>query len=455
MTHVIGGQPIAHDLALELSAAALDFPLPPDRRAMLDAHLEQCLSCRRTALAFETDARALARIVSTGVPSARPLLALIDAASVAPRRRSGRTWTVVAAAVLLLAIAAGAALGGALNTVRRPLGLEPLGIVWTRVAGPATLDAVRPGSSVATLGALPLAGAPFAAGGSRSGDAALWITGSDRTWQLVGDPVLGRGRIEAIAASGGRIVAVGASVDPDGLPAGRIWESADGRAWDAIAVPAMRNVAAIAVTPSIAVAAGVPRSFRDAPLWLSIDGGSWEAWDPGTLSRATVTGLTVGGPGFVAVGYDDRGGRAWTSPDGRAWIPVEPSAFERGRLLAVAATPAGLVAVGWTTDAAERTTPTAWTSSDGGTWTRASVDPSVRDGRLAAVAASPFGIVAVGGTAAGSAAWTSEDGRSWQRVDTASTADVQTFAAVGVHDNRVIVAGTGREGPAIWSGQRP
>lgn len=455
MTDRIGGEPIAHDLALELSAAALDFPLPPDRRAMLDAHLDACPGCRRTAVALESDARALARVVSAGAPSARPLLALIDAASVGPSRRTGRAWTVVAAAALLLAMVAGAVLGGALNAIRRPLGLEPLGIVWTRVAGPATLDALHPGSSVATLAALPLPGAPLAVGGSRAGDAALWISGSDRTWQLVDDPDLGRGRVEDVAASGGRIVAVGASVDADGLPAGRIWESADGRAWDVVAVPAMRNVAAVALTPSLAVAAGVPRTMRDAPLWISVDGGPWQPWEPGTMSRATVTGLTVGGPGFVAVGYDDRGGRAWTSPDGRTWIAAEPAAFERGRLLAVAATPAGLVAVGWTTDAAERTTPVAWTSSDGSTWTRIRVDPSVRDGRLAAVAASPYGIVAVGGTTDGSAAWTSDDGRSWRQVDAAPTADVPALAAIGVHDERVIVAGTGRDGPAIWSGQRP
>ncbi|HET7728003.1 MAG TPA: zf-HC2 domain-containing protein [Candidatus Limnocylindrales bacterium] len=455
MTERIGRRPIAHDLALELSAAAMDFPLPPDQRARLDAHLEVCAGCRRTAGALDADARALARVVSTGAPSARPLLALIDAASVRPRRRTGRALTLVAAAVLLLAMVTGAMLGGALNTIRRPFGLEPFGVMWTQMAGPATLDALLPGSSLATVAALPLPGAPLIAGGSRAADAALWMSRDERTWQLVDDPDLGRGRIEAIAASGGRIVAVGASVDPDGLPAGRIWESADGRSWDMVAVPAMRSIAAVAVTPSLVVVAGVPRSFRDAPLWLSIDGGAWQAWDPGTMSRATVTGLAVGGPGFVAVGYDDRGGRAWTSSDGRTWTSAEPAGFERGRLVAVAATPAGLVAVGWTTDDAERTTPTAWISSDGSSWTRTHLDASVRDGRLAAVAPSPYGIVAVGGATDGSAAWVSDDGRTWQRLDTAPASDVPTLAAVGIHGEHVIVAGTGHDGPAIWSGRRP
>lgn len=451
----VGGRPIAHQLALELSAAALDFPLPPDRRAVLDAHLERCERCRRTSLAFEADARAVARVTSAGAPSARPLLALIDAAAVRPRRRTSRSWTAVAAAALLAAIGAGAVLGGALNTIRRPLGLEPLGVVWTRMAGPAALEASLPGSSLATLATLPFAAAPVVAGGSRAGNVALWISRDDRTWQLARDPDLGRGRVEAVAVSGDRIVAVGSSVDPGGLPAGRIWESPDGRAWEVLDVPAMRTVAAVAVTPSLVVAAGVPHSLRDAPLWLSRDGGPWQAWDPGTMSRATLTGLAVGGPGFVAVGYDDRGGRAWTSPDGRSWVAADPEPFERGRLHAVASTPAGLVAVGWTTDAAERTTPTAWISRDGGTWERVWVDTGVRDGRLAAVAATPYGIVAVGGTADGSAAWTSGDGRTWQRLDTLPTSDFPALVTLSVHGERVLVAGTGRDGPAIWSGEQP
>jgi len=455
MTAGTGSWRIAHDVALELSAAALDFPLPADRRAALDAHLEDCVSCRRTAVALAADARALQRLTSVGSPSVRPLMAVIDAASARPRRRMDRAWTIVAAAALLLAIGAGALLGGGLNSIRRPLGLDPLAIVWTRLADPGVLDANLPGSRVSTLLALPLPGSPVLAAGSRGGEAAIWIQRDGRIWERIADRDLGRGRIEAVAAAGGRIVAVGASVGRDGLPAGRIWESTDGWSWDVVELDAMRTVEAVAATPSFVVAAGIPRSSRDAPVWISVGGGDWRPWDPGTLPRSTITGLTVGGPGFVAVGYDDRGGRAWTSPDGRSWTPSLSTTFQRGRLTGVAATPAGLVAVGWTTDASEHTTPTAWVSRDGDGWSRISVDSSARDGRLQAVSAWSDGILAVGGTAEGSAAWGSEDGRTWQRLDSATVSGVPGLVAVGPYGEHVLVAGTGSDGPSIWSGQRP
>ena len=99
----------AHERALELSAAAVDFELSPAETAELEALLAGCPSCAQRAAAMRTDALALSRPL-TLEPSARVDAAI--AAEIAHRTtRSGRLVLVAAAALLALALLGAAAVG--------------------------------------------------------------------------------------------------------------------------------------------------------------------------------------------------------------------------------------------------------------------------------------------------------------------------------------------------------
>ena len=59
---------IDHDHALELAAAALDFPLSDDDRAALQAHLDGCDPCRTTVEGLRVDARRIADLAADDAP---------------------------------------------------------------------------------------------------------------------------------------------------------------------------------------------------------------------------------------------------------------------------------------------------------------------------------------------------------------------------------------------------
>ena len=50
---------MTHDDALELAAAAIDFPLDHDEEMALSAHLAACVACRRRAMALDNDQRTI------------------------------------------------------------------------------------------------------------------------------------------------------------------------------------------------------------------------------------------------------------------------------------------------------------------------------------------------------------------------------------------------------------
>ncbi len=75
---------IDHDRALELAAAALDFPLSDDDREALRLHLDGCAGCRAVDERLRADARAIAGLATQDAPV--DLRARILAATAAPRR---------------------------------------------------------------------------------------------------------------------------------------------------------------------------------------------------------------------------------------------------------------------------------------------------------------------------------------------------------------------------------
>jgi hypothetical protein len=191
----------------------------------------------------------------------------------------------------------------------------------------------------------------------------------------------------------------------------------------------------------------------DGMTWSAVDSQSWRAawsglvigpmpagWDE--LQQPIPTGLVdvASGPaGLVAIGnsYGDDGmvPVVLHSTDGRDWSPVSLPADSTSPLLsAVVPYDGGFVLVG-AVDAGPRidsATPAGWFSSDGLTWSRATVkviQPIFRNGivgigEMGDVTAGSDGLVGWWGRremfAGGprfTAAWTSSDGRTWEPRD--------------------------------------
>ena len=157
-------------------------------------------------------------------------------------------------------------------------------------------------------------------------------------------------RIEAVAAGGPGLVAVGSEYAPDATEGDTVvWTSPDGRNWSRasganpdLGGPGDQQMSAVVAGGPGLVAVGGERvgdqGEGDAAVWTSPDGQDWTLVpDPdsvfGGFSRQDMRSVTLGGPGLVAVGteFTDRGDRAavWTSSDGLAWqrAPADQAAL--------------------------------------------------------------------------------------------------------------------------------
>ena len=174
-----------------------------------------------------------------------------------------------------------------------------------------------------------------------------------------------------------------------------------------------------------------------AAVWTSTDGIVWSRVPHdeavfGGEGDQWMTSVTVGGPGLVAFGMDEgRGSRVavWTSVDGLSWSRVsldETLTAGNGGPGNVIAGGPGLVAVGELPSAA-----VVWTSPDGIAWSRVPHDEAVLGLRLGdgnamtGVTAGGPGFVAVGSDGLNSdnptgraraVVWTSIDGLTWSRL---------------------------------------
>lgn len=103
---------IDHRHALLLAAGAVDFPLDPADRDILEAHLRECAACRAELAAFHHDATRLAALPPIAPPA--------WVRGVIGRAQRPHRFVLLAAAALLLSAAAGTALvvGSALRDAR-------------------------------------------------------------------------------------------------------------------------------------------------------------------------------------------------------------------------------------------------------------------------------------------------------------------------------------------------
>jgi hypothetical protein len=177
--------------------------------------------------------------------------------------------------------------------------------------------------------------------------------------------------------------------------------------------------------------AAAPGDAGDATVWWSDDGVDWtEVALPGGEAAGSAVGVAANGNGIVAIGHTEGGpGHIWFSTDGADWEVVQAPALTRARLAGlgeVDADASGFVIAGTTVGrepargggSNPRPVPfaTAWTSSDGQTWTvrRVSSQPGI--GSLAAVG---LGTTLVAGQTHGDEGrprlWASSDGSErWQ-----------------------------------------
>ena len=180
------------------------------------------------------------------------------------------------------------------------------------------------------------------------------------------------------------------------------------------------------------------RPRMQATAWFSNDGSTWERAPLGDTGASRVNAVAWDGTSWVIVG-EDRGdwdgtleglatasarAAAWTSPDGGTWTRVpDAPALEVGGFIDtledpttggmsdVVAGPGGIVAVGSVCHPRPAgCVPAAWTSPDGTTWQRSIGVPAI-PGVLGTVATSGSGYVAAGP----SLILASPDGRAWVR----------------------------------------
>jgi len=213
-------------------------------------------------------------------------------------------------------------------------------------------------------------------------------------WQLIADfPARSATSVDAILAVGGGFVAIGSVFDDtaacfNDARHGRVWISADGRAW----TPAPDDTFAQAELQLLVEYGGAllvigfvgsadPGSSCNPPAepgfttWRSTDGGAtWQRQGRASgLDGARLTDVAVSELGLVAVGAQAPGeanqAGVWISGDGLAWQPAGSAPTTENRLNAVAARGNRVVAFADCCD-----DPLAWISRDGGrNWFEASV----------------------------------------------------------------------------------
>ena len=248
------------------------------------------------------------------------------------------------------------------------------------------------------------------------------------------------------------------NTDALGLPGASeslLWRSTDGVTWSAVD----------------------SQSWRDAwsGLWIGPMPAGWDE-----LQHPILTGLVdvASGPaGLVAIGNSYGADRmvpvVLHSTDGRDWSAVSlPPGTVSPLLSAVASYDGGFMLVG-AVDSGPRVdsvTPAAWFSSDGVSWSRATVNvdsrlfPSgiVGIGEFGDVTAGSDGLVAWSGvrgmTAGGPrfmARWTSSDGRTWQPRDTNTALPALAHGYVAGDGVRMVALGPAPNtatDPDLWPG---
>jgi hypothetical protein len=122
------------------------------------------------------------------------------------------------------------------------------------------------------------------------------------------------------------------------------------------------------------------RGAYDRPVALVVTSGDGYDWTSvaltGTAAGGDIVDITAWAGGYAAIGRARSGDAAqvWLSQDGEAWEVVGGGAFAGTRPVAILELGDGLLGVGCRVRDGECTGSVAWTSPDGRTWRRATLD---------------------------------------------------------------------------------
>ena len=304
----------------------------------------------------------------------------------------------------------------------------------------------------------------FALLGVDAGSIATWRTSDGQTWvrtTAVAEPEAIKG-MHSIAGIAGGLVAGGSRWADNGSSVGAAWASSDGLTWRLVLTAAAEGSVRVERLGDVALATAGDLSCREGAVFASVDGITWGRSPAPVPVCGSYAAL---GESIVALAPDDASGAmaVWQgrltegsgvppSPSpaspaptaGPSFAPPSASPAAAGLGLAwsrqemgrdasvvydVATWSGGLVAIGAARDSSGRDRAVAWVSTDGRTWTPATVPPNRLPDETWAVAravtAGGPGLVAIGWANVGPdasfrvAVWTSSDGLKWSRVPNA------------------------------------
>ena len=168
-----------------------------------------------------------------------------------------------------------------------------------------------------------------------------------------------------------------------------------------------------------------------AYLWTSGDGAHWtRVADRKAFHGGGMEAVARGDDGYVAAGLANGHAAIWTSSDGSKWsrVPDDPIFHGPKDMWAAEVDVAerdGIIVVTTTFGSQDAARVRAWWSTDGRSWSKASVEHG-RDAAVHSVTATPDGFLAVGWSVgcpgrvdpdpnrSHGAVWASTDGRVWR-----------------------------------------
>ena len=306
-----------------------------------------------------------------------------------------------------------------------------------------------------TVSGVAVAGNEQVAVGSADGYPAVWRRVSDGPWTLVSSLTqvsAGTDLAELSAVTHGPHGWLAVGPGPLVLTSsdGTTWRSSSGITHDLAGVSAVQAASGphgYVITGTVAEPGGA--YSRD--VWWSPDLVTWtkarDVNDTGGSSR--VLAVAAGPAGFVSAGSHDKLPAAWTSSDGRTWtaasIPL-PTGATAGVIQQVAINESHAVALGKQTTA-HGVQPLAERSDDGGkTWQPVPFTAPGPGVSFTALTASGGGFTAAarfgssGGTTA-AAVWTSADGTSWARSSVSGLTDSSSHAITALAASGSAVTG--------------
>ncbi|RMI29069.1 WD40/YVTN/BNR-like repeat-containing protein, partial [Actinomadura harenae] len=277
-----------------------------------------------------------------------------------------------------------------------------------------------------------------------------------------------------VAGSGHGWVAIGSR--PGG---GTVWTSSDGREWRRQAEPAgsqfgpKSHVKRLIATDSGFVAVGETSrrgDFRDTvpAVWTSSDGVRWEEHAGGglglpirkgkvTLYDAAASGSALLVEGFHAVDAKHTGRKVWRSTNGgKSWAESVVPVPKGTRGLVIGGAPAGFVALREINDGGKAFAQ-AFTSKDGGSWTKAGSLQTSGYRMTTHLAGSDKGFAALVVRGHDLLISRSASGSAWQDGGTLAAPEGRAAAGFALSGEQPVVVGQdARGGPApvlaAWDG---